>query len=779
MNRTPAQDHAPPETTEVVSLRIPTMGSDHCAGLVSSSLRRLDGVHEIRTTVAEHRAEVTFDPNRLDDGALRATVERAGYPVAAVEHPGEEPDDEELEARHLAVALHTVWLAAIPTTLIMVLMAIHMFVWEVPGYQVIVAVLAFPVVFVAGWATHRSAWRSLTNRTANMDVLISMGSIPPYLVGLVGFVYEMTSFMEMAATIMTFHLLGRYLEARATGQASQAIRTLVQLGAKTARVRRDGVEVEVPVAELAIGDVMVVRPGEKVPTDGEVLEGHSHIDESIATGESLPVEKSPGDMVLGATINREGMLAVRATRVGSETFLAQVIRLVREAQGSKVPIQEFADRITSYLVPAVVVIALGSFAAWALAPDALRPIIEWGEGFLPWVDAGRPTLVLAALAGVAVLVIACPCALGLATPTAIMVSSGRGAERGVLLRSGLAVQTLKDIEVIVLDKTGTITRGEPVVTDVVPLSSDYSADTLLSFAAAVEAGSEHPIGQAMVTAATDRGLEVQPVTEFEALTAAGVRGRVGDRAVAVGSRRLADEGIATVRSEAESALSELEEAGKTAVFVAIDAHVIGVIAVADTVKDDSAAAIAQLRALGITSVMVTGDNERTARYIAAQVGIDEVRAGVLPEGKVDAIRQLQRQHGEVVAMVGDGINDAPALKAANVGIAIGAGADVAIEAADVTLVSGQLTKAVEAVRLSRATFRTIRQNLFWAWFYNAAAIPIAAIGLLHPMIGVIAMTTSSLSVVGNSLRLRRVDIAKASVDPAATPEKKTRNAGVG
>jgi P-type Cu+ transporter len=742
---------------ELVGLRVPTMGSDHCAGLVSTSLRRERGVVEVRTSIADHRAEVRFDPGQIDVDRVRAVVERAGYPVAAVETAGEEPDDEELEAQHLAAALRTVWLAAVPATLIMALMAVHMFIAEVPGYLGIVAVLAFPVVFVAGRATHASAWRSLSNRTANMDVLISMGSVPPYLIGLVGFVYEMTSFIEMAATIMTFHVLGRYLEARATGRASSAIRSLVQLGAKTARVRRDdGSEVEVPVSDLAIGDVMVVRPGEKIPTDGEVLEGASAVDESIATGESVPVEKSPGSEVLGATINGQGLLAVRATKVGAETFLSQVIRLVREAQGSKVPIQEFADRVTSYFVPAVIVIALGSFAAWALAPGVLRPIVEWGEGFLPWVDSGRPTLVLAALAGVAVLVIACPCALGLATPTAIMVSSGMGAERGVLLRSGLAVQTLKDVTVMVLDKTGTITRGEPTVTDVVSLDPEHPEGEVLALAGAVEGGSEHPIGRAIAAAAAERGA-LERVQGFESLTAAGVRGRVGDQAVAVGSRRLTGEGI-ELTDDAEATLARLEEAGKTAVLVAVDGRVAGVVAVADTVKDDSALAVRELRQLGITTVMVTGDNERTARHIADQVGIDEVLAGVLPEGKVDAIRELQDRHGPVVAMVGDGINDAPALKTANVGIAIGAGADVAIEAADVTLVSGQLTKAAEAVRLSRSTFRTIRQNLFWAWFYNAAAIPIAAAGLLHPMIGVVAMTASSLSVVGNSLRLRRTDL---------------------
>jgi P-type Cu+ transporter len=744
----------------VVGLRVPTMGSDHCAGLVSSSLRRVEGVTQVRTSIVDHRVEVTFDADRLSADRVRAVVERAGYPVAAVEHDDDLADDADLEARHLRHAARLVWLAGVPATLIMALMAVHMFVADVPGYLGIVAVLAFPVVFVAGRGTHLSAARSLSNRTANMDVLISLGSVPPYLIGLVGFFTEMTSFIEMAATIMTFHLLGRYLEARATGQASRAIRQLVEMGAKSARVRRGDGEVEISVAEVQVGDVMVVRPGEKTPTDGEVVDGRSHVDESIATGESVPVEKTRGDPVLGATVNREGVLDVRAAKVGADTFLSQVIKLVREAQGSKVPIQDLADRVTSYFVPAVVVIALASFAAWALAPDVMRPIVEWGEGFLPWVDSGRGTLVLAALAGVAVLVIACPCALGLATPTAIMVSSGMGAHRGVLLRSGLAVQTLKDVKVVVLDKTGTITRGEPTVTDVVVVDPSRTDDEVLTLAASVESGSEHPIGQAIAGAATERGLQVDRAAEFESITAAGVRGRVGDVIVSVGSRRLADDVSEGALGSLDEVMTELERAGKTAVIVFTDGRPAGVIAVADTVKDDSADAIAQLRELGITPVMVTGDNERTARHIAEQVGIDEVLAGVLPDGKVAAIRDLQARHGQFVAMVGDGINDAPALKAANVGIAIGAGADVAIEAADVTLVSGHLTKAAEAVRLSRATFRTIKQNLFWAWAYNVVAVPIAAVGLLHPMIGVIAMTASSLSVVGNSLRLRRIDLTQ-------------------
>lgn len=742
-----------------VLLTVPGMGSDHCAGLVSTSIRRLDGVSQIETNIARHRVTVRFDPTRLQPEAIRSAVERAGYDVDSVgdDHPARAPQDSGSEERYLALATRRLWIAGVPAALIMLLMVPHMFWQPVPGYLVIVAVLAFPVVFTnGGWATHRSAWLSLKNRTANMDVLISMGSIPPYLIGLIGFIYPMTSFIEMAASIMTFHLLGRYLETRAKGRASQAIRKLVTLGAKTATVLREGREVELPVAELVVGDVMLVRPGAKVPTDGEIIEGVSHLDESIATGESVPVEKGPADAVIGATINKEGLLKVRATRIGADTFLSQVIRLVEQAQGSKVPIQEFADRVTGQFVPAVIGVSVASFFMWLWIGSSLQPVLDWGAGFLPWVDPSRTPLIVGTLSAVAVLVIACPCALGLATPTALMVGSGIGAERGVLVRSGEAIQTLKDIKVVVLDKTGTITQGKPALTDVV-VTAGVDEAVLLRAAAAVEAGSEHPLGQSIVNGARERGVAVPAVQSFRAVTARGVQGEVGGQLVRVGSRRMLDEaGIAY--GALDETITRFENEGKTAMLVTVAEQAVGIVAVADTVKPDSKAAVAALHALGIKVVMVTGDNERTARHIAAQVGVDEIMAGVLPEGKVDAIRRLQGQYGEHVAMVGDGINDAPALKQANVGIAIGAGADVAIEAADVTLVKGELTRVVEAIRLSKATFSKIVQNLFWAWVYNVAAIPIAALGLLHPMIGVVAMTASSLSVIGNSLLLRRAPI---------------------
>ncbi len=744
-------------TATTITLTVPGMGSDHCAGIVRTTLTRLEGVGEIHTNIANHRVAVAVRDGGPDGEALRSAVEGAGYEVAAVE--GEATQDAEagaaIEEAYLTRARRRLWIAAVPTTLIMLLMMPQMFWRPIPGYLAIVALLAFPVVFLyGGIATHKSTWRSLRNGTFNMDVLISMGSLPPYLIGLVGFVTPMTSFVEMAATIMTFHLLGRYLEALAKGRASQAIRRLLTLGAKTARVERDGEEVEVPVKELAPGDIMIVRPGDKIPTDGEVIEGESHLDESLATGESIPVYKSTGDSVIGATLNKEGRLRVKATRVGGDTFLAQVVRLIDQAQGSRVPIQEFADRMTGRFVPAVLVIALVSLAAWLLMPETLRPILDWGATFLPWVTPDAAVPVLAILAAIAVLVIACPCALGLATPTALMVGSGIGAERGILIRSGEAIQTFKDVKVMVLDKTGTITRGEPRLTEVVAAEGVAEA-RLLRLAASVEHASEHPIARAIVDGAGERGVTPGEVSEFRSTGARGVSGKVDEARVLIGNRRLLEENEIHGLEALDDELSRLESLGRSVVIVAADDQALGLVAVADTLKAESVDAIRGMHALGLHVVMVTGDNERAARAIAEEVGIDEVQAGVLPEGKVEAIRALQARYGDHVAMVGDGINDAPALTQANVGIAIGAGADVAIEAADVTLVSGELTGVVDAMHLSRATFGKIVQNLIWASGYNLAAIPIAALGLLHPMIGVIAMTASSLSVIGNSLLLKR------------------------
>jgi Cu+-exporting ATPase len=633
-----------------------------------------------------------------------------------------------------------------------------------------------------------------------MDTLIALGTGVSLLTGPASFFFPVANYAGVAAMIMAFHLTGRYVEESAKGRASQAIRKLLELGAKNARVLVDGQEIEVPIERVTVGDVMIVRPGEKIPTDGVVLTGESAVDESMATGESMPVNKRPGDEVIGATVNQEGLLKVEASRVGKDTFLSQVIKLVEECQGSKVPIQEFADRVTGVFVPVVIGIALLTLLAWVFFPGVMQPLVEAGT-FLPWVDANVGVITLAIVSMVAVLVIACPCALGLATPTALMVGSGMGAENGILIRSGEAIQTFKDVKIVIFDKTGTITKGKPEVTDVVvnrqaqifdlrsqvpipeiavavsvgagaselrrgdgagppanPLPEDVPLDeaTLLRLAASAERGSEHPLGRAVVEKAVAQGLVLWEPQEFQAVRGKGVMASVNGDRVLVGSRRLmVEHGLDPAPLEAE--LVRLEKEAKTAMLVAVDGTLAGVVAVADTLKEDSVEAIRELHEVGLQTAMITGDNQRTAEAIARVVGIDHVLAEVLPDGKVVEVQKLQEQFG-LVAFVGDGINDAPALTQANVGIAIGTGTDIAIEASDVTLVSGQLSGVVSAIKLSRATFRKIKQNLFWAFFYNVVMIPLAIIGWMHPVLAEIAMATSSTTVVGNANRLRRLDI---------------------
>jgi Cu+-exporting ATPase len=638
------------------------------------------------------------------------------------------------------------------SSLMMILMLIHMFVYEIPLYTLIVAILAFPVVFIIGYDVHKGSFKSLKILRPNMDVLVSLGSLPPYLIGLMGLFLPITTFIEMAATIMTFHLIGKYLESRAKGKASQAIKKLMELGVKTAHILIDGEEMNILSSELSIGDVMVIRPGEKIPTDGVIIEGKSMIDESLATGESMPVQRKEGDSVIGATINKQGRLLVKATKVGGDTFLSQMIELVEACQGSKVPIQAFADKITSYFVPAIMLLTILTFISYNVFPQFHLNILRSVEGVLPWIQTDQSSLSLAFVTATAVLVIACPCALGLGTPTALMVGSGVGAQNGILIKNGEAVQTLKDIDVIVFDKTGTLTYGKPMVTDMVADDKQW----MLKIAASLEAGSEHVLASAIVGKAKEKHLSLKPIQNFEAVSGKGIIGFIDEKKYMIGNRQLMEDYGLEYR-QLEAKMVSLENEAKTVMMVADDQQILGLIAVADQLKESVRRSIKLFESYDIKTVMLTGDNHRTARAIANQAGIDDVISGVLPEGKVSKIKDLQNEYG-LVAMVGDGINDAGALKQANVGMAIGTGTDIAIEAADVTLVRGDITTIFEAIQLSKAIFKKIKENYFWAWLYNAIAIPFAVLGLLHPMIGAAAMSMSSLNVIYNSLRLKKIKL---------------------
>ena len=607
--------------------------------------------------------------------------------------------------------------------------------------------LITPVMGWVGWPIHRTGWLALAHRAADMNSLITLGTVAAF-----GYSTAVTVapglvpddvrdvYFEAVGVIITLILLGRLLEARAKAGTGEAIRRLIGLQARTARVERDGLLVEVPVEEVALGDVVLVRPGEKVPVDGEILDGRSSLDESMVTGESMPVGKGAGDPVIGATLNQTGAFRMRATKVGRDTMLAQIVRLVRQAQSSKAPIQRLADSVAGWFVPAVLFIAVATFVVW--------------------FDVGpEPAVTFALVAAVAVLIIACPCALGIATPLSIMVATGKGAEAGVLIRSAEALETAHELDVLVLDKTGTLTKGRPELTDLVA-ADGVDEDELLRLVASAEARSEHPLAQAVVTAAGERGVEVADPDVFDSITGKGVLATVAGRRILIGNRRLLEDAGIDPAPLVETAAALAAE-GKTAMLVAVDGRAAGIVAVADTLKPDAAASVATLRRLGLEVVMLTGDNRRTAEAIARSVGVDRVLAEVLPGDKADEIARLQAE-GRTVGMVGDGINDAPALARADVGIAIGTGTDVAIEAADITLISGQLSGLVTAIALSKATMRNIRENLVFAFGYNALGIPIAAGALypvlgwrLSPMIAAAAMAASSLSVVTNANRLRR------------------------
>jgi Cu+-exporting ATPase len=739
--------------TQTVTLAVGGMTCASCVATVEKALNRLPGVKTATVNFAIEKAIVEFDPKVSPVAALEKAVTDVGYEVRH-ETAGAE-DRAEAEQRRAANRLVWAWILGLVPMLLMLLHSV--FMTHIPGMTWIDVVFCAAVLFGPGWNTVRGAWGSVRAGSASMDVLIVLGvgaALASGVAVLAGL--PIKSFADAGGMVMAVFLTGRYIEARAKGRASQAIKKLVALGARTARIQlAEGVEKEVPVAQLAPGNVMVIRPGEKIPTDGRIVEGSTSVDESMATGESLPVEKKAGDEVIGATVNGTGLIKVAATRVGKDTFLSQVIKLVEQAQGTKIPIQAFADKVTARFVPVVLLVAAATFAAWFFLTPSLKPMLVWAARFLPWVDPNLSVVSLAFFAGVAVLVIACPCALGLATPTALMVGSGMGAERGILFRSGEAIQTLKDVRAVVFDKTGTITQGRPAVTDVIPAAGVQRADVLRT-AAAVEKGSEHPLAGAVIGAAEADKLVLPQASDVQAVPGQGIKGMVEGLPVAVGKELLLKECGVDCRALTDAA-EQLQKRARSVLYVAAGGKPLGVIGVADTVKPDSAEAIAGLKALGIVPVMLTGDNRETAEAIAREVGIERVVAEVLPAQKQQVVMDLQKEFGSV-AMVGDGINDAPALKAANVGIAIGTGTEVAIESSDVTLVRGSLVGVVSAVKLSRATFVKIKQNLFWAAFYNVVAIPLAMLGLLHPIMAEVAMGLSSINVVTNSLRLRRTKL---------------------
>jgi len=750
---------------EVQTMRVEGMHCASCVAAVEKALKNVTGVSDVAVNLAMENATVKFDAGRASSSKLAKAVDDAGYHLV-IEGPGQEIETElERDERKIDAAARGMWISWVITVPIVLWMIPEM-VWGYtflgPAvYNLGMVILGLVAILVPGWETIRSGFKSSIHLSPNMDALISMGTFASLASGVVAALHQFgigpafANFAGVGGMIMAFHLTGRYIETKAKGRASQAIKKLMTLEAKEAAVERDGVETRISVSMLVEGDIMIIRPGDKIPTDGEVIDGQSSVDESIATGESMPVDKTVGSAVIGATINKQGMLKARATRVGKDTFLSQVIRLVEEAQGSKVPIQVFADRITSVFVPVVIGIALLTFAAWMMFPNFFGGIALWASGFLPWVDPHMGRVPLALFAAIATVVIACPCALGLATPTAIMVGSGMGAQNGVLIRKGAAIQTLKDVDVIIMDKTGTITRGTPGVTDVVALEGGH-ADEVIRLAGAVERGSEHPLGAAIAEYAAASGA-LPSMTEFEAVGGRGVRAIVEGHNVLVGTTAFLEEADVAVSTEAAQTKLRLENEAKTVMWASVDGRTSALIAVADQVKDDSAAAIRELIGLGYEVVMVTGDNENTANAVAQSVGVSRVIANVLPEDKAAEIRKLQTE-GRKVAMVGDGINDAPALTQADVGIAIGTGTDVAIEAGDIVLVQGDLLAVVKAVKLSRATFRKIVQNLFWAFFYNIVMVPLAILGVMHPVLAEIAMAFSSINVVTNSRRLQRARI---------------------
>jgi len=713
--------------TKSITFDVDGMTCASCALRIERVLGKQDGVETAIVNYAGHEARAEVDPN-VDLEGLRAAVAKIGYGIDPVVAGEERVSVTERYDEEVAYQRKNL-IGAAGLTVPVFLLA--MFGQEEMWNFALQAILTTVVVFGFGWQFHRATWKQVTSMSPAMDTLVSVGTITAWAYSLYAMFEGSAVFFDTAAMITTLILLGRFFEARAKGRASRAITKLLELGAKQARVVRDGSEVMVDVGDVMVGDSVVVLPGEKIPTDGRVTIGSSSVDESMLTGESMPVEKVPGDDAFGATINQQGRLEIQVMKVGDATALAQIVRLVEDAQATKAPVQRLADRVSAVFVPTVLVIAAVVFVAWMVVSGGDLPV--------------------ALRNAVAVLIIACPCAMGLATPTAIMVGSGRGAELGVLFKNAEVFERARSIDVVVFDKTGTLTRGAMTLTDVV---TDDNEEHFLALAGSVEAASEHPIGKAVALGAEERDVELSIPTDFSALRGQGVLGTVDDVEVTVGKPKLMAERGLQIPDRYSDAMERIEIAGNTAFLVGWHGTVQGAIGVADTVRASSAQAISALKDMGVDVVMLTGDNRRTAETIASEIGITNVIAEVLPGDKAEEIRRLQHD-GHSVGFVGDGINDAPALTQADLGMAVGSGTDVAIEAGDVVLMSGDPMLAVTSIRLARRTFSTIKENLYWAFGYNTAAIPLAALGFLNPMIAAGAMAFSSVSVVTNSLRLRR------------------------
>ena len=728
--------------------KITGMSCAACSAKIEKRLSKLGGVSKANVNLTTEKATVEFDPSEIKISEMIKAIEALGYKAEKAEEitQDREKEQREKEIKKLRITLIFSIILSSPLVLAMILSLLRidipiLSILHNPYFQLAIAT---PIQFIIGFRFYKHAFFALRSKSSNMDVLISMGTSAAYFFSLYNVFYEKVEmggmknlYFEAAAVIITLILLGKYLESVAKGKTSEAIKKLMGLQAKTARVIRDGNEEDIPIEEVETGDIVVVRPGEKIPVDGKIVDGNSSIDESMLTGESLPVEKKSGDLCIGATINKFGTFKFEATKIGKDTVLSQIVKMVEDAQGSKAPIQKIADKVAGVFVPTVIGIAVMTFLIWYFTKGDLTEAI---------------------VSAVAVLVIACPCALGLATPTAIMVGTGKGAENGILIKGGEHLETAYKVNAVVLDKTGTITKGQPEVTDIL-LLNNMDEKELLMLASMTEKKSEHPLGVAIYDNGKNQLGAIPDPDSFEAIPGRGVKSVIGEKSIYMGTRKLMFEKNIDM-GEIDAKLESLENDGKTAMLMAINNKMAAIIAVADTLKENSKEAIEELQNMGIDVYMITGDNKRTANAIARQVGIKNVLAEVLPENKAEEVEKLKRS-GKVVAMVGDGINDAPALATADIGMAIGTGTDVAIEAADITLMRGDLRTIPAAIRLSRKTMNKIKQNLFWAFFYNIIGIPFAAFGFLNPMIAGGAMAFSSVSVVTNSLSLKRYNPSKA------------------